>query len=49
LSKKINRYFDEFNSLTDEQIKAKTLEFKEIIKSAVSDLENQKMELENQL
>ncbi|MEJ5244459.1 MAG: preprotein translocase subunit SecA [Bacteroidota bacterium] len=47
--KEINRYFDEFNSLTDEQIKAKTLEFKEIIKSAVSDLENQKMELENQL
>lgn len=47
--KEINKLYEEYNSLTDEQLKNKTNEFKEIIKSRIENLEKQKQELQEKL
>jgi len=47
--KEIKIKFAEFDSLSDEQIQAKTLEFKSIINDNVKDLEEEKRSLEEQL
>ncbi len=45
LVEEINQFFDEFNNLTDDELKAKTNEFKELIKERTQELENQKIEM----
>lgn len=45
----INRYFEEFNSLSDEEIKAKTQEFKDYIREQSREIEEEKTELQNRL
>jgi preprotein translocase subunit SecA len=47
--KEINKLYEEYNSLTDEQLKNKTNEFKEIIKSRIENLEKQKQKLQEKL
>ena len=47
--KEINKLYEEYNSLTDEQLKNKTNEFKKIIKSRIENLENQKQLLQEKL
>lgn len=47
--KEINKLYEEYNSLTDEQLKNKTNEFKEIIKLRIENLEKQKQELQEKL
>jgi len=47
--KEINKLYEEYNSLTDEQLKNKTNEFKKIIKSRIENLENQKLLLQEKL
>jgi preprotein translocase subunit SecA len=46
---KINEIYEEYNNFTDEQIKAKTDEFKEIIRKNSQELEDEKLELSNKL
>lgn len=46
---KINEYYQQFDSLSDEQIQGKTQEFKELIKSRISELEEKKEQLINRL
>ncbi len=43
--KEINRYFEEFESLTDEEVRAKTDEFRNLIKERTKELEDKKAEL----
>lgn len=45
----INNYFEEYNSLSDEEIRAKTDEFKANIKDATDELETEKASLEKRL
>ena len=47
--KEINKLYEEYNSLTDEQLKNKTNEFKQIIKSRIENLETLKQELQEKL
>jgi len=47
--KEINKLYEEYNSLTDEQLKNKTNEFKKIIKSRIENLEIQKQLLQEKL
>ncbi len=45
----INRFYEEFQSLSDEDIRAKTNEFRSIIKDNSKDLEDEKKELQEKL
>jgi preprotein translocase subunit SecA len=45
----INEYYDQYNQLTDEEIKAKTIEFKGIIKERTQDLEDEKLAILDKL
>ncbi len=45
----INRYFEEYNSLTDDEVKAKTQEFKDYIREQSRELEDEKSELQERL
>lgn len=45
----INQYYKEYDALTNEQLAAKTEEFRAIIKERTLDLENEKVELKNKL
>ena len=49
LVNEINEYYEKFKSLSDDEIKAKTVEFKELINSRVQDLEDQKKGLQDKL
>jgi len=46
---RINEIYEEYNNLTDDQIKAKTIEFKELIKKNTQELEDEKLEINNKL
>jgi preprotein translocase subunit SecA len=46
---KINEYYEEYQKLTDEQLKEKTLEFKERIRNGAGDIENRILELQEKL
>jgi preprotein translocase subunit SecA len=43
--KEINDYYKEFDKLTDDELKAKTDEFKEIIKESVKELEDERLSI----
>ena len=43
--KEINDYYKEFDKLTDDELKAKTNEFKEIIKESVKELEDERLSI----
>lgn len=45
----INKYFEEYNKLSDEQLKAKTGEFKALIQENTKDLEQEKAEILDRL
>ncbi len=45
----INKFYDEFDNLTDEQIKNKTVDFKELIQKRTEDLEKSKLDLQDKL
>ncbi len=45
----INRFYSEYDKLSDEQLKSKTIEFRNLINEKIQDLENEKSELENKL
>lgn len=45
----INEYFEEYEELTEEELKHKTIEFKEIIHDATAELETEKKELQDRL
>ncbi|GAB1371708.1 preprotein translocase subunit SecA [Candidatus Kapaibacterium sp.] len=49
LVKEINSYYEKYNALSDEKLKSKTDEFKEIIKQSVKELEAKKVELQQRL
>jgi preprotein translocase subunit SecA len=49
LVKEINEFYEKLNVLSDEQIQAKTAEFRTKIKSEVSDLEEKRNNLQNRL
>lgn len=46
---RINEIYEEYDNLTDDQIKAKTIEFKELVKKNTQGLEDEKLELNNKL
>jgi len=46
---RINEIYEEYNNLTDDQIKAKTIEFKELVKKNTQELEDEKLEINNKL
>lgn len=46
---KINEYYEKFDLLTDEEIRAKTQEFKEFVQSKIADLEHRKQQLSEKL
>jgi len=46
---KINEYYEKFDSLTDEELKGKTTEFKNLIQSKIADLEKRKEQLSERL
>lgn len=46
---KINEYFEKFDSLTDEEIRNKTQEFRNIIRDSIKDLEETKEQLDTKL
>ena len=46
---RINEIYDEYDNLTDDQIKAKTIEFKELVNKNTKELEDEKHELNNKL
>ncbi|MFN3781498.1 MAG: hypothetical protein ACK4SO_04930, partial [Candidatus Kapaibacteriota bacterium] len=46
---KINEYYQQFDSLSDEEIQSKTQEFRELIKSRIAELEDKKELLNNRL
>ncbi len=45
----INEYYEVYQSLSDEQLANKTNEFRDLIKSKTSELENEKIEIEDKL
>ncbi len=45
----INKYYEEYQKLTDDEIKNKTVEFKEIIQSRIKDLETERELLQHRL
>ncbi|MBI3788409.1 MAG: preprotein translocase subunit SecA, partial [Ignavibacteriales bacterium] len=45
----ISKHFDEFQSLTDDQLRAKTTEFRERIKTATAELESEIASLQESL
>lgn len=47
--KEINNYFDEYNKLSEEQLKNKTNEFRNLINERIKDLEQSKLELIDKL
>ncbi|MCX7909423.1 MAG: preprotein translocase subunit SecA [Ignavibacteria bacterium] len=46
---KINEFYEKFDSLSDEELKSKTFEFKELVKSNISELEEKKFQLSEKL
>lgn len=46
---KINEYFEQFDSLSDEELKNKTQEFRELVQSRIKDLEEKKSQLSERL
>lgn len=46
---KINEYFEQFDNLSDDELRAKTQEFRELIQSRIQDLEAKKEQLSERL
>lgn len=47
--KKINEYYEQFDPLTDEQLRSKTDEFRKFVRESIQDLEQKKEQLNNRL
>ena len=45
----INEYYEEFNSLSDDEIKGKTQEFRDLIKDRIKDLDEERDQLQSRL
>ena len=47
--KEINKYYEEYHKLSEEQLKNKTIEFRNLINDRIKELESEKQELVNKL